>query len=143
MRLSFAGELGWEIHAENQSIPDIYEAVLAAGAKPFGMFALNSLRIEKGYRTWKGDLSTDYSMLEAGLERFIRWDKEFPGKAALESEKQKGSAKRFVTLKVDAGTCDAPYMSTLWHGDTVVGEVTSAAWGYRVNGLAGAGHVAQ
>lgn len=135
VRVSFTGELGWEIHAENAAIPAIYEAVLAAGAKPFGMYALNSLRIEKGYRAWKGDLSTDYTLLEGGLERFVKFDKpqEFTGKAALLAEKQRGRAKGFVTLIVDAGAADAPYMSTIWHAGEIVGETTSGAWGYRVN----------
>ena len=135
IRVSFAGELGWEIHAENAVMPAIYDEVLAAGAKPFGMYALNSLRIEKGYRAWKGDLSTDYTLLEGGLERFVKLDKsqDFTGKAAILSEKQSGRKKAFATLVIDGGTCDAPYMSTLWQGDTLVGETTSGAWGYRVN----------
>jgi dimethylglycine dehydrogenase len=133
-RVSFTGELGWEIHAENAAIPAIYEALMAAGVKPFGMFALNSLRIEKGYRAWKGDLSTDYSMLEGGLERFVKFDKpqDFAGKAALLAEKQRGVKKQFVTLIVEAKAADAPYMSTLWHEGQIVGETTSGAWGYRV-----------
>ncbi|MEO0653777.1 MAG: aminomethyltransferase family protein, partial [Pseudomonadota bacterium] len=133
-RVSFAGELGWEVHAKNDAIPALYEAILKAGATPFGMYALNALRIEKGYRAWKGDLSTDYSLLEGGLDRFIKFDKpqDFPGKAALLSEKQQGISKRFVTLTVEAGDADAPYMSTLWHNGTVVGETTSGAFGYRV-----------
>ena len=133
-RVSFAGELGWEVHAANEDMADIYRTILDAGAKPFGMYALNSLRIEKGYRAWKGDLSTDYSMLEGGLDRLVKLDKpqDFPGKAALMRERQQGSAKRFVTLIVDAGEADAPYMSTIWHGGDVVGETTSGAWGYRV-----------
>ena len=135
IRVSFTGELGWEVHAANEDMPAIYDAILDAGAKPFGMYALNSLRIEKGYRAWKGDLSTDYSMLEGGLERFVKFDKpqEFTGKAALLAEKQQGRKKAFVTLKVDAGEADAPYMSTVWHKGEVVGETTSGAWGYRVN----------
>ena len=143
LRVSFAGELGWEIHAENADIPAIYDAVLAAGAKPFGMWALNSLRIEKGYRAWKGDLSTDYSLLEGGLERFIRFDKpqDFPGKAALLSEKQRGRAKAFVPLIVEAKEADAPYMSTLWHKGEIVGETTSGAWGYRVGASVALGMV--
>ncbi|MEO0995209.1 MAG: FAD-dependent oxidoreductase, partial [Pseudomonadota bacterium] len=134
-RVSFAGELGWEIHAERAEMPAIYDAVIAAGATPFGMFALDSLRIEKGYRAWKGDLSTDYSLLEAGLDRFIKLDKpqDFSGKAALLSEKQQGSSKRFVAMKLKANGHDAPYMSTVWKGEEVVGETTSGAWGYRVN----------
>jgi len=135
LRVSYAGELGWEIHADHEDIPAIYDAIIEAGAKPFGMWALNALRLEKGYRAWKGDLSTDYSLLEGGLDRFIRFDKpaEFPGKAALLAEKQRGVAKRFVTLIVDAGAADAPYMSTLWHDGKIVGETTSGGWGYRVN----------
>ncbi len=135
VRMSFAGELGWEIHAENADMPAIYDAVLDAGAKPFGMYALNSLRIEKGYRAWKGDLSTDYTLLEGGLERFVRLDKpqEFPGKAAIQAEKQQGVKKRFVTLIVDSAEYDAPYMSCIWQGDEIVGETTSGAWGYRVS----------
>jgi len=135
IRVSFTGELGWEVHAANEDMPAIYDAILEAGAKPFGMYALNSLRIEKGYRAWKGDLSTDYSMLEGGLERFVKFDKpqDFNGKAALLAEKQQGRKKAFAILKVDAGTADAPYMSTVWKDGEVVGETTSGAWGYRVN----------
>lgn len=137
-RVSYAGELGWEIHTRVDDTSAVYDAVWDAGQahglKPFGMFALNSLRLEKGYRTWKGDLSTDYSVLEGGLGRFIRWSKDdFMGKQALEIEKQAGSTKRFATLLVDAGACDAPYMSTIWHGEEKVGETTSGGWGHRVD----------
>ena len=135
MRVSFAGELGWEIHTKVENISKLYKEITEAGAKPFGMWALNSLRIEKGYRAWKGDLSTDYSLQEAGLSRFIQFDKEenFLGKAALEIERQHGIKKQFVTLIVSAGECDAPYMSTLWKNGQIVGETTSGAWGYRTN----------
>ena len=73
-------------------MPAIYDAVIAGGAVPFGMFALNSMRLEKGYRTWKGDLSQEYTLLEAGLDRFIRLEKPqaFPGKAALVAERAAG-----------------------------------------------------
>lgn len=132
-RVSFAGELGWEIHAGNADMPAIFDAVLAAGAQPFGMYALDSLRIEKGYRAWKGDLSTDYTLLQGGLGRFVAWDKpHFVGKAALAAEKQRGVTKRFVPMIVEAGAYDAPYMSTVWRNGEVVGETTSGAWGYRV-----------
>ena len=134
IRVSFAGELGWEVHAENAKIPILYDAIISTGAKPFGMYALNSLRIEKGYRAWKGDLSTDYSLFEGGLGRFVKLDKveNFPGKAALQSEMQQGSKKFFATLIVEAGASDAPYMSTIWYDGKIVGETTSGAFGYRV-----------
>ena len=141
-RVSFAGELGWEVHAPNASMPTIYDAILAAGAKPFGMYALNSLRLEKGYRAWKGDLSTDYTVLQGGLERFVKWDKEeFRGKTALQGEKQQGVSKRFVTLIVDADDCDAPYMSTIWNDGKVVGETTSGGYGHRINASVALGMV--
>lgn len=138
VRVSFAGELGWEIHTKTEDTPAIWDAVFAAGQphglRPFGMFALNSLRIEKGYRAWKGDLSTDYTLLQGGLERFIRWDKPaFIGKAALAAQKQQGVGKRFVLLTLEAGDSDPPYMSTLWHGGAVVGETTSGYYGHRTN----------
>jgi dimethylglycine dehydrogenase len=138
VRVSFAGELGWEIHSNVADTPKIFDAVWAAGQKhglkPFGMFALDSLRLEKGYRAWKQDLSTDYTVLQGGLERFVKWDKpEFLGKAALQNEKQQGVRKRFVTLVVDASEFDAPYMSTLWHGGKIVGETTSGGFGHRVD----------
>ena len=134
VRVSFAGELGWEVHCAVADAPVIWDALAAAGVVPFGMWALNSLRVEKGYRAWKGDLSTDYSLLEAGLDRFIRFEKpDFVGKAALLAEKQRGVTKRFVTLTLDdPGAADAPSMATIWHDGAVVGEVTSGAWGYRV-----------
>ncbi len=139
VRVSFAGELGWEIHTKTEDTAVVFDAVWAAGQKhglkPFGMFALDSLRLEKGYRAWKQDLSTDYTILQGGLERFVKWDKpDFRGKAALASEKQQGVKKRFVTLVVEnPGECDAPYMATLWHGGKIVGETLSGGWGHRVD----------
>ena len=135
-RVSFAGELGWEIHSRRADTAKIWDLVMAAGAplglRPFGMFALNSLRIEKGYRAWKGDLSTDYTVLQGGLGRFVHWGHDFRGKAAMEAEKLRGVTKSFVTLQVEAGDCDPPYMSTLWHDGVVVGETTSGYYGHRV-----------
>ncbi|RUM98733.1 FAD-dependent oxidoreductase [Pseudaminobacter arsenicus] len=138
VRVSFAGELGWEIHTKIEDTATIFDAVWQAGQKhglkPFGMFALDSLRLEKGYRAWKQELSTDYTVLQGGLERFVKWDKPaFRGKAALEQEKQRDETKRFVTLVVEAGECDAPYMSTLWHNGKVVGETLSGGFGNRVD----------
>ncbi|MBN9245460.1 MAG: GcvT family protein [Mesorhizobium sp.] len=139
VRVSFAGELGWEIHTKAEDTAAVFDAVWEAGRKhglkPFGMFALDSLRLEKSYRAWKQDLSTDYTVLQGGLERFVKWDKpDFRGKAALASEKQQGVKKRFVTLVVEnPGECDAPYMATLWHDGKIVGETLSGGFGHRVD----------
>ncbi|SEW45852.1 dimethylglycine dehydrogenase [Cognatiyoonia koreensis] len=135
-RVNFAGELGWEIHTSFSDASSVYLALRDSGATPFGMYALNAMRIEKGYRTWKGDLSTDYSMLEGKLDRFIRFDKpqDFPGKAALLAEKQRGTKKSFATMTLDnPGAEDAPYMSPIWHNGDVVGETTSCDWGFRID----------
>lgn len=133
IRVSFAGELGWEVHCSLNDAPAIWDALAAGGAVPFGMKALNCLRVEKGYKAWKGDLSTDYTALELGLERFIDWDKAFPGKSALLAERTRGPAKRFVTLSLENEcAADAPPMSNIWADGVRVGETTSGAWGYRV-----------
>ena len=141
MRVSFAGELGWEIHSRVADTLAVWDAVMGTGkVRPFGMFALNSLRVEKGYRAWKGDLSTDYTVLQGGLERFVDWAKpDFRGKAALAAEKQAGVTKRFCTLVIKAGDQDPPYMSTIWHGGQVVGELTSGYYGHRVGACIGLG----
>ncbi|MBE2274897.1 MAG: FAD-dependent oxidoreductase [Rhodobacteraceae bacterium] len=145
-RVSFAGELGWELHSRLADTPAVWDAVMAAGEplglRPFGMFALDALRIEKGYRAWKGDLSTDYTVLQGGLDRFVDWAKPaFRGKAALEAERQRGVARRFCTLVIAAGAEDPPYMSTIWAGDSVVGEVTSGRFGHRVGAVIGLGMI--
>ena len=134
-RVSFAGELGWEVHCAIPDAAEIYGAIRDGGAVPFGMYALNSMRIEKGYLTWKGDLSTDYSLLETGLGRFVKLDKpqDFPGKAVLAAEKQAGSKRQQVSLIVDTGEQDAPYMAAVFKDGARVGEVTSSAYGYRVD----------
>ncbi len=137
VRVSFTGELGWEVHADVAALADVYAALMAAGEahglRRFGMYALDSLRLEKGYRAWKGDLSTDYSLLEGGLERFVRLDgPDFIGREAILAERRRGVARRFSTLVVDAGEYDAPYMSTVWRGGEQVGETTSGGWGHRL-----------
>ncbi len=93
------------------------------------------MRIEKGYRTWKGDLSTEYSLLESGLDRFTRLDKpqDFPGKAALLNQQQQGVERVFAALIVEAADQEPRSMATIRKDGAAVGEVTSAAWGYRVD----------
>ncbi|MFN3661574.1 FAD-dependent oxidoreductase [Yoonia sp.] len=145
-RVSFAGELGWELHTRADDTAMVWDAVLAAGQphglRPFGMFALNSLRIEKGYRTWKGDLSTDYTVLQSGLARFVDWQKpDFRGRDALLAERDRPRPRSFVTLKIRSAERDAPYMSTIWHRDRIVGELTSCGWGHRLNACIGLGMI--
>ena len=116
-RVSFAGELGWEIHAANEHVPALWDAVIEAGAKPFGMIALDSMRLEKGWLAWKQDLSSDYTLRELGLARFMRDPGPEPA--------------RRMTLLTHEGARDPLYMANVSHDGAIVGEVTSAAWGHR------------
>ena len=135
VRVSFVGELGWEIHAVSEHLADIYAAVLQAGARPFGMWALNRLRLEKGYRAWGLELSSDYNLFELGLERYFAPDKaqNFSGKQALLELQQQPVARRCVTLSIVDSPYDPTYMSNVYSGDKLVGAVSSGGYGYRVN----------
>ncbi|MBJ3764282.1 FAD-dependent oxidoreductase [Maribius pontilimi] len=121
LRVCFAGELGWEIHAPMDAIGDIYGALRDAGATPFGMYALESMRLEKGYLAWKSEISDQYGARELGLDRFLD-----PAKATLPDP-----ARRLVSLVVDGLDMDAPANAPVWLGDRIVGEVTSAGYGHR------------
>ena len=137
IRVSFAGELGWEIHCAADEAGPVWDALTKAGATPFGMWALDSLRIEKAYRAWKQDLSTDYGIVQSGLARFVDWSKDFPGKAAMEAERDGTPSKSFAVLTLDdPGESDPPYMANILSEGQIVGEVTSAAMGHRTGQVA-------
>ena len=145
-RVSFAGELGWELHTRIADTAVVWDAVWTAGQplglRAFGMFALDSLRIEKGYRAWKGDLSTDYTVLQSGLGRFVDWTKpDFRGRAALLAERENPRPTSFATLAIDCDEYDAPYMSSIWQGGRIVGELTSSGWGHRFGACIGLGMI--
>ena len=136
MSVSFSGELAWELHVPNESLCAVYEHLTGAGEEfglaPFGLNATESMRLEKGFRHWKGDLITEYNPVESDLERFVDFGKEFIGKAALERQLQAGLKRKFVTLCVDGAEAPAHPGDSLLTGGRVAGTVTSAAWGYRV-----------
>lgn len=137
LRVSYAGELGYELHVPMETLVGVYERVRAAGEphgiRDIGVYALEAMRLEKGYRAWKADLSTDWGPFAAGLERFVDLDKPaFVGRDAVAAEHRAGPRERFVTLVVDAGVADAPYLATVWSGAERVGLVTSGGWGHRV-----------
>jgi dimethylglycine dehydrogenase len=144
IRVSFAGEAGWEIHCDMADVVAVYDAIIAAGAPHnlghFGMLALDSMRLEKGYRSWKSDLTSDYTMLESGLGRWVKFDKDdFVGRAALQAEQQAGSAREFVTLTLDDPSDDdktpfgeAVYLSVVQCDGVDAGLVVSAGYGHRV-----------
>jgi len=137
-RVNYVGELGWELHLPNEDLPAVHELLTAAGAEfglaPFGLYAMESLRLEKCYRSWKADLTSEYTPLMASLERFVSLDKaaDFIGRDALRQEAQVGPRERFVPLLVEAEDADASSVSVLYRGNDVVGLVTSGGFGYRI-----------
>jgi len=139
LRVSYAGELGWELHVANSGLAAVYDRLIAAGGRfalaHAGLHALESLRLEKCYRSWKMDLSREYSPFASSLDRFVQLDKaaDFIGREALRREAARGAKERFVPLLVAAGDADAAAVSIVYHGGDVAGLVTSGGYGYRLN----------
>jgi dimethylglycine dehydrogenase len=136
LRVNYVGELGWELHVPVGDIARLYELILSAGSRydirHFGLYAMDSLRIDKCYRGWKSDLESGYSPLEASLDRFVDLAKgEFVGRDALCAERDAGPRHRFVPLVLeDPGSADAPYCSAVLLGSEIVGTVTSGVWSH-------------
>jgi dimethylglycine dehydrogenase len=136
MRVNYVGELGWELHAPFEALPALYDALWAASAawdiRDFGLYAMDSLRLDKGYRGWKADIETGFSPWEASLDRFVDLAKpDFTGRAALLAEKAAGPRLRFVPLVLDdPADADAPPCSPVHHGGERVGLATSGGWSF-------------
>jgi dimethylglycine dehydrogenase len=137
LRLNFVGELGWELHHPIEMQNQIFDAVMAAGSafgiKPFGIRAMDSMRIEKSYRLIPRELSIEYAALESGLDRFVHLNKgDFIGARALADWQAKGFSWSFVTLEVDDVTdADARGNEPIYLGDQLVGRATSGGYGWR------------
>ncbi len=146
LRVSYVGELGWELHVASDDLQQLYSAVMAAGAVhgvcDFGSYALNSMRIEKGYHGWGSDFGTDYTLYDAGLEKFARLDKgPFTGRDALEAQSAATPEWQFIGLEVlDPGPDPLP-SDPILRDDELIGYVTSAAQGFRTGKLLVLGYV--
>ncbi len=138
LRVNYVGELGWELHVPVEHLLSIYDLLWEAGERfgihDYGLYAMDSLRLEKCYRAWKGDLTTEYTPLMASLDRFVKLDKPggFIGQAALRREAAAGPRERFVPLIVDATDADAAAVSIVYADAVPVGLVTSGGYGYRL-----------
>jgi len=139
LRVNYVGELGWELHLPVEHLLSVYDLVSEAGQQfgihDFGLYAMESLRLEKCYRAWKGDLTAEYTPFMASLDRFVKLDKPggFIGQEALQREAATGPRERFVPLLVDADDADAAAVSIVFLQDEPVGLVTSGGYGYRLN----------
>lgn len=154
LRVNYVGELGWEMHIPMDKVLGLYEALTEAGAefdmKDFGMYAMESMRLEKSYRAWKVDLDHEYSPLRSALNRFVDLEKpvEFIGKAALIEEASKPLIDVFATLVIDdepddeiVANTDAIYGCPIHLNDDVVGYVTSGGYGHRTEKSIALGYV--
>lgn len=146
-RLSYVGELGWELYTPVEMAAGLYDALFEAGAefglRDAGMQALGALRIEKGFRAWGHEVSPDDTPLEAGLgfATKLRSNLDFLGREALMRRREEGIARRLIHF-----TCDDPALFP--HGDepivkdgAIVGQVTSAAFGHTIGRACGMGYV--
>lgn len=153
MRVNYVGELGWELHHPIEYQNHIFDALFAAGAdfglKPFGIRAMDTMRLEKSYRMVGTELSIEYSAYESAMDRFIKADKgEFLGRNALLASKEAGPKNLLVTLAV-GGVDDADALgnNALLKEGEIVGRATGGGYGFRVQkslalGMVGPDHSA-
>ena len=145
-RLSFTGELGYEIWITAEYQRALYDLLAGAGKKwglkNYGGRALNAMRIEKSFGTWAREYRPIYGPCEAGLSRFVDWNKErFIGRSAAHEEKASGGKLHLAAFKVAAVDADALGDEPIWHDGRVVGWVTSGAFGHRVGESLALGYI--
>jgi len=145
-RLSFTGDLGYEIWVKSEFHRELYERLVAAG-KPlglrhFGGRALNAMRMEKSFGSWAREYRPIYGPFEANLDRFVDLKKtDFVGRAAALAEKTSAGQRKLITLDIDAKDCDAIADEPIWLNGRVVGWVTSGAYGHSVGKSLALGYV--
>ena len=146
-RITFVGELGWELYIPTEFMQDIYDRIVSTG-QAFGLVhagyhALNSLRLEKAYRHWSHDITDEDSPLEAGLGFVIKFDKPqgFIGREALLRQQEQGLSRQLLQLKL----CDPEpliyHNEPIWRDGALVGHITSGAYGHTLGGAIGLGYV--
>ncbi|WP_171168475.1 FAD-dependent oxidoreductase [Ruegeria sp. HKCCA0370] len=135
-RVSYTGDLGFEIYcdpmAQRQLWWTLWQAGQSHGMVPFGMRAMMSLRLDKFFGSWMREFSPDYTPAETGLDRFIAFNKpaDFIGRAAAETERADGPARRLVAFEVDADDADVNAYEPIWLDGTVVGFCTSGGYSH-------------
>lgn len=146
MRVTYVGELGWEFYCGmeyGQALWDsLWEAGQPHGLVPAGYKAIDTLRLEKGYRYWSADISPDYTPYETGMGSFVRLDKRvFRGKAALEKQKKEGITRKLCCLSLEDPTAVGLGNEPIFHDRKVVGWITSGGYGYSVKKSIAYGYV--
>jgi 4-methylaminobutanoate oxidase (formaldehyde-forming) len=146
-RITYVGELGWELYVPTEFMLDVYDTLVTAGVNyglvHAGYHALNSLRIEKAYRHWGHDLTDEDTPLEAGLAFAVKFDKAggFIGREALLRQQQSGLCKRLVQFKLKSPEPLLYHNEPIWRGDSIVGSIRSAMYGHSLGAAVGLGYV--
>ncbi|MEZ5116095.1 MAG: FAD-dependent oxidoreductase [Candidatus Nanopelagicales bacterium] len=146
-RITYVGELGWELYVPTEFAAGVFDTVEAAGAawglRLCGYHALDSLRMEKGYRSWGHDISTDETPIEAGLGFAVAWDKPggFLGREALLPMRESGPPHRMLQFRLPDDGPLIYHNEPIWSGGSIVGRITSGAYGHTVGAPLGLGYV--
>ena len=145
VRISFSGELGYEIYCEPQFQIALWEKIEQAGEglglKLYGARALMSLRLEKNWGVWTLDYRPDFTAAESGLDAYIDWNKDFIGKTAASSEREKGPAKKLVTLVIDIDGRDVVNDEAILKDGDCVGYVSSGGYAHHAGKSMAMGYV--
>ena len=146
-RITFVGELGWELYVPSEFMQSAYDEIVSAG-QSFGLVhagyhALNSLRIEKAYRHWSHDITDEDSPLEAGLGFVVRFDKKggFIGRDALLAQREQGLSRRLLQFRLEDPQPLVYHNEPVWRDGTLVGHITSGAYGHTLGSCLGLGYV--
>ena len=147
-RITFVGELGWELYIPTELMQHVYDLLAAAG-EPYqlvhaGYHALNSLRLEKAYRHWSHDITDEDTPLEAGLGFVVKFDKPggFIGREALIGQQEQGLSRHLVQLRLKDPEPLIYHNEPIWRDGEIVGHITSGAYGHTLGGAIGLGYVA-
>ena len=147
LRITYVGELGWELHTPVASAREVYGAVMAAGqahgVADCGYRAIESLRLEKGYRAWSSDLSPDHTPLQAGLGFAVKLNSNTPflGREALVEQRQSPLKRRLACFTTDDNEVVLLGRETIYRNGERVGWLTSGGFGYSVDASIGYGYV--
>ena len=146
-RITYVGELGWELYMPTDCVQSVYDEIVSAGAdfdlQQAGYHAMNSLRMEKAYRHWGHDVGEEDSPLEAGLAFTVSWDKSggFIGREALVAQRARGIRRRLVHFRLEAEAPLLYHNEPIWRDGRIVGRLTSGMFGHTVGRPLGLGYV--
>ncbi len=146
MRVSYVGELGWELHMKSEDLAHVYTEIYRVGEAyhltDFGSYALNAMRLEKAYHGWGSDFGTEYTMADAGLMRFVDINKpDFIGRDAVLKQQQRDAEWKFVHLQLEDGDADPLPGDPILVDDECVGYVTSGGTGFRISRCLALGYI--